>query len=91
MIRTLQYMRPEVASAVGRYFVDEQWLTLEEFAKLVPDKDRRLNPATAFLPAGPNRSQPGRANITTNRKKRRALSISSIESHHSSDAMTTSQ
>jgi hypothetical protein len=91
MLRTLQYMRPEVATVVGRYFVDEQWLTLEEFAKLVPDKDRRLNPATAFLPAGPNRSQPGRANITTNRKKRRALSISSIESHHSSDAMTTSQ
>ncbi|KAI8583446.1 hypothetical protein K450DRAFT_196210 [Umbelopsis ramanniana AG] len=26
------YMRPEVPTAVGRYFVDQQWLTLEQFA-----------------------------------------------------------
>jgi hypothetical protein len=88
MIRTLQYMRPEVASAVGRYFVDQQWLTLEEFAKAVPDKDRRINPAAAFLPVT-HRPQPERA--TTDRRKRRAMSVSSADSHHTTDAMTTSQ
>jgi hypothetical protein len=88
MMRTLQYMRPEVATAVGRYFVDQQWLTLEEFAKAVPDKDRRPNPAAAFLPVT-HRPQPERA--TADRRKRRAVSVSSTDSHHSTDAMTTTQ
>ncbi|KAI9287684.1 hypothetical protein BC943DRAFT_256912, partial [Umbelopsis sp. AD052] len=45
MMRTLRYMRPEVATAVGRYFVDQKWLTLTEFATVVPHKDHQPNSA----------------------------------------------
>ena len=85
MLRTLQHMRPELSTAVGRYFVDQQWLTLEQFAAAVPDR----NPAAAFIPADHRRPQPEQS--STDRRKRRAVSISSTGSTHSFDAMTTTQ
>ena len=85
MIRTLRYMRPEVASAVGRYFVDQHWLTLEELATVIPHKDHQLTPAV-FVPVA---HPPKRDMAAKDTRKRRALSISSADSHHSDEAMTT--
>ncbi|CAO3684361.1 unnamed protein product [Umbelopsis ramanniana] len=86
MIRTLRYMRPEVASAVGRYFVDQKWLTLAELATVIPHKDHQ--PPAVFVPVA---HRPKRDTAAKDTRKRRALSISSSDSHHSTDAMTTTQ
>jgi hypothetical protein len=85
MMRTLQHMRPELSTAVGRFCVDQQWLTLEQFASVVPDR----NPAAGFIPADHRRPQPEQP--SSDRRKRRALSISSSVSNNSNDAMTTTQ
>ncbi|KAG2187141.1 hypothetical protein INT44_004811 [Umbelopsis vinacea] len=90
MMRTLRYMRPEVATAVGRYFVDQKWLTLTEFTTVVPHKDHQPNPAAAAFLTISHRPQPKKATTAPDSRKRRALSISSSDSHHS-DAMTTTQ
>ncbi|CAO3684348.1 unnamed protein product [Umbelopsis ramanniana] len=84
MIRTLKYMRPEVAFAVGRYFVDQKWLTPDELATLIPHKDHL--PTAVFAPIT---HRPKRDDKAKDTRKRRALSISSADSHHSDDAMTT--
>ncbi|KAG2178936.1 hypothetical protein INT43_001783 [Umbelopsis isabellina] len=83
MMRTLKYMRSEIATAVGRYFVDQKWITLTELAASVPP--HKDNPFTGTFPPRTHRPQ------ETDTRKRRALSISSSDSYHSTDAMTTTQ
>jgi hypothetical protein len=67
IVRALRYMRPTVARAVGRSFVDQGWITIEDLAGL-PHSDRDT-PALAFVAPTPQSST-----LSATRHKRRALS-----------------
>jgi hypothetical protein len=69
LLRTLHHMRPEVTTTVGRYFVDQQWLTPEQLDTTLAHRS-----VAVFLPDSPEQT-------SNNRRKKRAISISSDKSN----------